>query len=170
MNIEKLDKSKHDRASFNCGEAALDNYLKTISGQHDKKDLSRTFVLNSDSNPSQIKGYYSLAACTVELDELPQNISKKYPSAIHCALVGRLAVHNTHQNQGLGGILLIDAIKKAVESSTSVPTPMIIVDAKSDAVKGWYEKMGFISFPTDKRRLYLTMQSAEKLLAAVDTA
>ena len=110
MKIERLDRDKHDRNAFDCGEQVLNNYLKTTSGQHDKKDLSRTFVLTSRHNPSQIKGFYSLALCTVELDALPQNIAKKYPATIHCALIGRLAVNKTHQRQGLGSILLIDAV------------------------------------------------------------
>ncbi|MCP9266651.1 hypothetical protein M5U04_00695 [Xenorhabdus sp. XENO-1] len=88
MKIECLNKNKHDRNNFDCGEPALNNYLKAVSGQHDKKDLSITFVLTSSQNESQIKGYYSLALCTVELDELPEKISKKYPSSLYCTLIG----------------------------------------------------------------------------------
>ncbi|WP_233420725.1 hypothetical protein [Xenorhabdus nematophila] len=75
MKIVRLDKNKHNRNNFDCGEVALNNYLKAVSGQHDKKDLSRTFVLISNQNESQIKGFYSLALCTVELDELPEKNS-----------------------------------------------------------------------------------------------
>ncbi|AWG82229.1 MULTISPECIES: GNAT family N-acetyltransferase [Vibrio] len=169
MNIEHLDKNTHDRNAFDCGEPALNTYLKATSGQHNKKDLSRTFVLTSSGNPSQIKGFYSLALCTVELDELPENIAKKYPSAIHCALIGRLAVNKSHQRQGLGSVLLIDAVRKAIESSKAIPTPMIIVDAKNDIAKSMYIDLGFESFPNQDNRLFMTTATAIAMLNEIDS-
>lgn len=75
MNVKRLDKQVHDRRNFDCGVVALNNYLKATSGQHDQKDLARTFVLTNPENPSQIKGFYSLALCTVELDDLPDSMA-----------------------------------------------------------------------------------------------
>ncbi|OTA21921.1 acetyltransferase [Xenorhabdus beddingii] len=168
MQIENLNKNKHDRNNFDCGEPELNNYLKTVSGQHDKKDLSRTFVLTSSQNECQIKGYYSLALCTVELNELPEKIAKKYPVALHCALIGRLAISKSLQRQGLGEILLIDAIRRATESSRSIPTPMIIVNAKNDIAKKLYTNMGFQEFPREKSKLFMTMASAIEMLKIAD--
>ncbi|CDH06976.1 conserved hypothetical protein [Xenorhabdus bovienii str. oregonense] len=168
MKIERLNKNKHDRNNFDCGEPALNNYLKAVSGQHDKKDLSRTFVLTSSQNESQIKGYYSLALCTVELDEIPEKISKKYPSSLYCALIGRLAINKLFQRQGLGEILLIDAIRKSIESSESIPTPMIIVDAKHDIAKKFYINMGFQEFPKMKFRLFMPMNAAVNIIEQID--
>ncbi|PHM47332.1 GNAT family N-acetyltransferase [Xenorhabdus miraniensis] len=168
MQIKPLDKNKHDRNNFDCGEPELNNYLKTVSGQHDKKALSRTFVLTSSQNEHQIKGFYSLALCTIELDELPEKIAKKYPSALHCALIGRLAVSKSFQRQGFGEILLIDAIRKAIKSSKIIPTPMIIVDAKNDIVKRLYINMGFDEFPREKGKLFMTMVNAIKMIEIAD--
>lgn len=172
MQIEKLDKDKHIRNDFDCGEPALNNYLKTISGQHDKKDLSRTFVLTSEQNPSQIKGYYSLALCTVELNDLPEKAANKYPSGtiLHCALIGRLAVSKSVQRQGFGSILLIDAIKKAIQSSELIPTPMIIVDAKNDIAKKLYKEIGFEEFAREKSRLMMPIAAAKEMLRKADAS
>ncbi|MBD2795936.1 GNAT family N-acetyltransferase [Xenorhabdus sp. 18] len=164
MKIEHLNKNKHNRNNFDCGEPALNNYLKSVSGQHDKKNLSRTFVLTS-KDESQIRGYYSLALCTVELDQLPEKIAKKYPSALHCALIGRLAVSKAFQRQGLGEILLIDAIRKSIESSKLIPTPMIIVDTKNSAKK-FYMNMGFQEFPQTKNKLFMPLTVAIDVLVA----
>lgn len=103
-----------------------------------KKGLSRTYVLVSEQNPSQIKGFYSLALCSIELHELPTELAKTYPSGsnLYCALIGRLAVHNSLQNQGLGQLLLIDAVKEAMRSA--IPTPMIIVEAKNEKARKFY--------------------------------
>lgn len=169
MNITQLSKKKHDRKAFDCGEGALNNYLRTLSGQHDKKDLSRTFVLTSPHNESEIKGFYSLALCTVSLNNLPVEISKKYQNQIHCALIGRLAVNKQHQRQGFGQILLIDAVRNAIASSELVPTPMIIVDAKNEEAKNYYKKFGFECFPKQPNRLFLPRSTAILMLKEIDS-
>ncbi|WP_233420726.1 GNAT family N-acetyltransferase [Xenorhabdus nematophila] len=97
-----------------------------------------------------------------------KKIAKKYPSALHCALIGRLAISKPFQRQGLGEILLIDAIRKAIASSKSIPTPMIIVDAKDDIAKKFYMNVGFQEFPQMKRRLFMPMVVAIEMLKKVD--
>lgn len=167
MKISVLDKKIHDRNKFDCGEPALNNYLKQVSGQHDKKDLSRTFVLTSTENESQIKGFYSLALCKVDLKELPHQIAKKYPSEIYCTLIGRLAVNKSHQRQGFGEILLIDAIKNAINSSGLVPKPMVIVEAKNEIARNLYKNMGFTEFPQNPNKLFMPQKEAEHMLEEV---
>ena len=170
MQIATLDKKKHDRSKFDCGDNSLNNYLKNTSGQHDEKHLSRTFVLVSEQSPTEIKGYYSLALCTVEFKDVPASIAKKYPNntLFHCALIGRLAVKKNLQGQGLGSILLIDAVKKAVHSSMEIPTPMIIVDAKNDRAKKLYQDMGFEEFPHIRNRLMMPMTDAIAMLNEIE--
>ena len=162
MQITKIDNSIHDRNKFDCNEPALNNYLKQTSGQHDKKDLSRTYVLTSEQSPNQIKGFYSLSLCKVQLHELPESIAKKYPNELYCALISRLAVHKTLQRQGIGSLLLIDAIKESVTSN--IPVPMIVIDAKNKIAFDIYKKFGFIEFPNNSNRLYMTTKNAKATL------
>lgn len=164
MRISALDKNVHDRNKFDCGEPALNNYLKQVSGQHDKKDLSRTFVLTSEQNEAQIKGFYSLALCKVDLKELPPDIAKKYPTEVYCTLLGRLAVNKAHQRQGLGEMLVIDAITNAINSSDLVPKPMIIVEAKNKPAHDLYVAIGFSPFPNNPDKLFMLQKEAEKML------
>lgn len=164
MEIITFDKTKHDRKSFDCGNAELNNYLKCISGQHEKKDISRTYVLFSEQNPSQIKGYYTIALAQVSLSELPTEIAKKYPSEITCSLIGRLAVNHTSQRQGLGSVLLIDAIKRIIQASSAIPVPMIIVQAKNEDAKRFYIDCGFVPFPDNPLKLMMTLATARAML------
>lgn len=164
MRISTLNKNKHDRTKFDCGETALNNYLKQVAGQHDNKDLSRTYVLTSPQNESQIKGFYSLALCQVDLSELPPNIAKKYSNGMYCTLIGRLAVSKSNQRQGLGSLLLMDAIKNAVLSSELVPKPMIIVEAKNEIARDFYKDFGFSEFPKQSNKLYLPQKEAKAML------
>lgn len=166
MQVHKLDSSLHNRAAFDCGDTALNNYLKTLSGQHNKKHLSRTFVLTSRNSESSILGYFSLALTQVSLDQLPEHLHKKYPQSVKAALLGRLAVNKSDQGKGLGAVLLIDAVLKAYNASLIVPTPMLVVDAKDQKAKSFYLHYGFEPLPESDLTLMLTMKQAELLLRA----
>jgi GNAT superfamily N-acetyltransferase len=64
-------------------------------------------------------------------------------------LLSRLAVHNDHQGQGLAAALLKHFILKAFEVSERVGVRVVLVHAKEDGVKAFYEKYGFIQSPLD---------------------
>lgn len=164
MKIEKLDKSRHDRTTFDCGVAPLNNYLKNYSGQHDKHHLSRTYVLLDEQQSQRTLGFYSLAMTNVNLENLPIKLMKRSPKGANCALLARLAVDLTYTGQGLGGILLIDAIKRAYLASLSVPVPMIVVDAKDQGAAEFYRHFGFKSLPDMPLKLINPMKHMHQLL------
>ena len=56
MQTVLLDKAEHDRSRFNCGVDALNNYLKAMASQQAKKDNTRTFVLEDESDSSLVIG------------------------------------------------------------------------------------------------------------------
>ena len=41
--IERLDRSHH-RADFSCGKPPLDDFLRTLVSQYEKRHLGRTYV------------------------------------------------------------------------------------------------------------------------------
>lgn len=168
MKISKLDSSVHNKENFDCGHAALNNYLKTMSGQHDKKHLSRTYVLTHGVSSDIILGYFSLALTQVSLDQLPVRLRKKYPQGVKAALLGRLAISKSEQGKGLGGVLLIDAIFKAYNASLTIPTPMLMVDAKDHIAKSFYLHYAFEPLPENDLKLMLSMKQAELLLRTAE--
>jgi hypothetical protein len=64
LKIETLSKD-HNRSEFDCGVDELNQYLKRIARQHLNKGISRIFILVDDNKPSEILGFYTLAACEV---------------------------------------------------------------------------------------------------------
>jgi hypothetical protein len=42
--IEPLDRQRHDRKSFDCGNSELNTWLATLAGQYESRDLARTYV------------------------------------------------------------------------------------------------------------------------------
>ena len=148
--------SVHDRSSFSCGVAILDDYIKQLAAQHRKKNIAAVRVLIDRSAPTLIMGYYTLSAATVEARELGN--AKGLPRyAIPCILLGRLAVDSRYQGQGVGGVLLAKAIVRCQQSIDLVAAHALLVDAKDVAAAHFYQHFGFAPCADDPRRLYLKL-------------
>jgi len=162
FKIEPLGK-KHDRATFFCGKDSLDQYLKNQAGQAVGKNLTAVFVLTPDGKT--IAGYYTLSSYAVKLDEIPEDIAKKLTrmQEIPATLLGRLARSVDFRGQGIGETLLVDALKKALQNSTHVASWAVIVDAKDEEAAEFYQRYGFISFPSRPNRLFLPMTSIQRV-------
>lgn len=156
MNTVQLDKAKHDRGSFNCGAESLNNFLRIMANQQASRDNSRTFVLEDPASPEKLMGFYSLTMAQIDMSAFPDQLSRKHQTSTAAGLIARLAVDTKYQGKGLGEWLLIDALKRLLVASDSVGFPLVIVDAKDDAVR-FYEQYGFKSFQVLENRLFLTI-------------
>ncbi len=148
--------AKQDRSRFDCGTAELNVYLQKRSGQDQRRRFTVCFLL-IDNATGEIAGYYTLAAGSVLLSDLPEVTRKKLPRypSVPVVRIGRLAVTSTCQGRGLGGVLLVDAIQRA--ASTDIGVYAVIVDAKDAAAIAFYEHHGFKAFESAPRVLYLPM-------------
>lgn len=155
--------SSHKKESFRCGKTLLDNYLHKQAKQDVKRMLSACFVLPDEEN--NIKGYYTLSSFSIERTLLPDEIVKKLPPSyldLPVILLGRLAVSQNYQGQGIGEILLIDALKRSYGVSKEVGSLAVIVDPlDKDAVR-FYERYEFIELP-DSAKMFLAMSTIAKL-------
>jgi ribosomal protein S18 acetylase RimI-like enzyme len=160
--IEPLG-SHHDRAAFSCGEPALDAYLQRQASQDIRRRVAQVFVAVGDA-AGKIVGYYSLSAASFEKDELPPALAKRLPHyPVPAAVLGRLAIDREQQGHGLGETLLVDAIRRVVRASTTIAVYAIIVDAKNERARVFYERYGFRTFASEPRRLFLPLETFEKL-------
>jgi GNAT superfamily N-acetyltransferase len=151
-----------DRSSFSCGDLVLDIYFRQQAGQDEKRRLARTFVLR-DLDHGLIAGFYTLSATSLLPAVLPPGLMRKLPryDQIPGMLIGRLAVDTRYQGQGIGSLLILDAIARidAIDAGVHV----IVVDAYESA-HAFYRKFGFAELPGDDRRMNLPMQTAVKAL------
>ncbi len=162
--------SRHKRGSFSCGVPALDVYLKTRASQDVKRFSAAVFVVVPGSEPERIAGFYTLSGFSLELDTLPPAMSKllsRY-SSVPGILIGRLARDVAFP--GLGGILLADALSRCVRQSDEIGASLIVVEAKDDAAKRFYERHGFTALDTHPMRLVLPMKTASGLFGTADFA
>lgn len=155
----------HDRSAFSSGEPALDRYLQRQASQDARKGVANVFVLVG-ARPQAIAGYYTLSSHAVTLDSLPREIRRKLPRYAHipATLLGRLARDLTYRGRGVGDILLFDAIQRALAGKSFSASFALVVDAKDEAARIFYEARGFIAFIDRVSRLFLPLESAKRLL------
>lgn len=152
----------HDRAAFSCGEPSLDAYLKTQASQDVKRDLAACYVL-CERGSSAIIGYYSLSASSVELTDLPADLAKKSGRyrLVPAVLLGRLAVDQRYQGQGMSTLLLMNALRRVLR--TGVGVKLVLVDALHERAAQFYEHAEFHRFADQPLRLYLPLSKVRDL-------
>jgi len=161
--IELLDK-EHNRKDFDCGNELLNNYLKNQAGQDVKRKLSACFVL-IENTTNAIQGYYTLSNSSIPLSSFSGQIRKKLPksyTSIPATLLGRLAIDQKYQGQGLGKILLIDALKRTYGISNEIGSFGVVVDPIDNDAKSFYRKYDFIEFP-DSKKMFIATKTLKEL-------
>jgi hypothetical protein len=156
--------SSHNKREFSCGNIILDNYLKRQAGQDIKRKLSACFIL-PDVEANLIKGYYTLSNHIIPSELIPEKYIKKLQgsySSIPATLLGRLAVDKRYQAQGIGKILLIDALKRSFIISKSIGSFAVVVDPLDEETDGFYARYGFIKLP-DSGKMFLPMNVINQL-------
>ena len=135
--------------------------------QDQEKRASVCWVLPGADKATEIRGYYTLSAYSIGLRDLPEEIARKLPRypTVPAALLGRLAVHISCRGRGLGEHLLLDAMAKVLEQSSSIATFALVVDAKDTAAASFYSRYDFIPFPSAPLRLFLPVATIAQLFS-----
>ena len=164
MQLERLDKTKHDRKAFDCGVSALNAFLQTQARQDAERHFSVSYVL---AEGAQILGYFSLSTYALELGELSLEMQQRLPkhALVPAMLLGRLAVDRSQQGKGLGLVLLTSALKKVASVALEAGVHLLVVDALDDGAASFYQKFGFVPLPEQPLKLFLPMTTILKSLA-----
>lgn len=154
----------HHGVSFDCGEEALNAYLRKFALANHQAGYARTFV-SCGSNPT-VLGYYTLTASQVLHESASDRLAKgaaRHP--IPVALLARLAVDKSSQGQRLGQSLLLDAIRRVLNAAEALGIRALLVHAKHERAANFYHKhAGFEPLPGDPLALYLLLKDARKSL------
>lgn len=156
--------AQHQVAAFDCGEEALNAYLRRFALANHQAGFARTFVA---SDPQYLViGYYTLTASQVLSEKASERLAKgsaRHP--IPVALLARLAVDRTTQGRRLGQGLLLDAIRRVVSVSDSLGIRALLVHAKHDRAAEFYRKhAGFEALLGEPLVMYLLIKDAKKSL------
>ena len=162
MIIAQLN-AAHQRTGFHCEEATLTRYLQQQAGQDMRRRLSVCFVATNDSN--KVFGYYTLSSMSLSRKSIPEAYVKHIPAHydIPLVLLGRLARDISVKGQGIGEMLLLDALKRACRISTAhMGAVAVVVDPIHDKAASFYELYGFIRLP-ERNMMFLPMKQIELL-------
>ncbi|HEV3076914.1 MAG TPA: GNAT family N-acetyltransferase [Thermoanaerobaculia bacterium] len=160
LRVEPL-KSSHDRSEFESGVEPLDRYFRTQAGQDARKNMAAPFGLLLPDGT--IGGYYTLSSTSVRLAELPAQTVRKLPRypLVPATLLGRLAVDRHQQGKGYGRFLLADALYRLARSE--IASFALIVDAKDESARRFYERESFLPFPDQPMKLFRPMSDLRRL-------
>lgn len=168
--MQTLDKNIHNRNGFDCGEKALNKFLREQASSGSKRYLSRTKVLIDSQNPSEIVGFHTLSYSESSAP-VQSNLYKHYPHSLPILQLNRMAVDIKYQGQRIGEQLLLDVINQTarVELEGLAPAPVIglLVDAK-EGKEGFYTKYGFTLVDAkDPLRLWLPINTCIEIYKTI---
>ncbi len=162
LRLERLGR-RHPRREFRCGDDKVDNWLATKALQHQEKHLSATKVL-VDAEGS-VAGYYTLATAQVDFGELPADAGRHLPRrALPVAVLAWLGVSSQHQGQGLGGLLLAQALRGCWEAGKTFAFVAVILDCLNDAAKSFYQRWDFQELPGRPYRLFVSAKHLDIMM------
>ena len=119
--IEAAIGKHHDRKTFDCGEAALNDYLVRFARQNHDRGGAKTILACDATDPARILGFYTLSPASIDYARTPPLIRRKLGRyEVPAFRLGRLAVDRTCQGAGLGGQLLFAAGARCISASELV--------------------------------------------------
>lgn len=144
----------HDPTHFDCGHAALNNFIRVHALPSQRANISQTYVAVVDE---AIAGYHTLVVGSVVYEDAPERLAKGVPRhPVPVLLLARLAVDRRWQGQGqgLGAALVADAMRRTLQVADIAGVRAMLVHAKDDTAKSFYTYLGFEPFPGDPLVLY----------------
>jgi GNAT superfamily N-acetyltransferase len=133
---------EHQTADFDCGNEALDRWLREQALRAEEAAIAATTVWTPPAE-DRVVGYFSVAPTQLRRSELPRGSTGGY-STVPGYLLGRLALHRELQGQGLGTQLLLDALEVIVAAAEHGAGRIIVVDAIDEHAAAFYELHGFV--------------------------
>lgn len=162
---------RHNRDAFDCGEEALNDFLRRHARRNHEAGGAKTFVAVKDAEPTTVLAFYSLCPASIEYSRTPA-IAKRHLAryAVPAFRLARLAVDRKVQGHGLGGQLLLAAGRRCLLAAAEVGGVAMLIDAKNENVARWYETYGAVPLFDNPLSLLLPLWTVEAALKAAERA
>jgi GNAT superfamily N-acetyltransferase len=156
---------EYDREAFDCGEEALNEFLRRYARRSHELGGAKTFLAIDGADSKTILGFYSLTPASVEYARTPEIIRRGLARHdVPGFRLARLAVDRRVQGEGLGGQLLLAAGRRCLLASTEVGGVALVIDAKNERVAGWYTRYGAVPLLDAPLSLLLPLATIEAAL------
>jgi len=147
--IEPLQKTRHNRNSFDCGLPAVNDFLRKAARRQMALRINYTWVAVGDAQtPAPVLAYFTLTQCAVYRAELPDQsgLSRwpRYPLPV--LKLAWLGVDKAHQGSAhrLGELMLVESINRAhamaLDSGLGVA---LVADPLTDHSERFFLRYGF---------------------------
>ena len=142
---EEPIRKSHDRESFDCGEEALNDFLRRYARRSHELGGAKTFLAIDDADDKTILGFYSLSPAAVAYARAPELVRRGLARHdVPGFRLARLAVDHRFQGEGLGGQLLLAAGRRCLLAAADVGGVVLVIDAKNERVARWYASYGAV--------------------------
>ena len=151
----ELLSAAHDVDGFDCGDEALNNWLRRRALRNQREGTSRTWVV---AQSDQAVAYYASSTAVVARSEATGRAARNQPDPLPAMLLGRLAVDLGHQGEGLAAAPLKHFLLTALGVAELTGLRLALVHAKDDQASGFYRHFGFEPSPIDDLTLMLLIK------------
>ena len=163
---EPIAKS-HERDSFDCGDAALNEFLRRHARKSHIRGSAKTFLAMDNADGKTILGYYSVSPASVAYARVPRVISRGLAHhEVPVFRLARLAVRRSVQGRGLGGQLLLAAGRRCLLVAAQAGGVALLIDAKDERAAQWYSRYGALPLLDAPRSLLLPFETIQAALVA----
>lgn len=156
---------KHDRDAFDCGEAALNEFLRRYARKSHERGGAKTFLAIDKSDDKTILGFYSLCPASVDFARTPEIARRGLARHdVPGFRLARLAVDRRFQGHGMGGQLLLAAGRRCLLAAVEVGGVVLVIDAKNERAAAWYASYGAVPLLDAPLSLLLPLTTIEAAL------
>jgi GNAT superfamily N-acetyltransferase len=156
---------RHHREAFDCGEEALNDFLRRYARQSHDLGGAKTILAIDDADNKTVLGFYSLSPASIGYARTPETIRRGLARHdVPGFRLARLAVDRRWQGRGLGGQLLLAAGRRCLLASAEVGGVALVIDAKNERVAKWYAGFGAVPLLDAPLILLLPLATIEAAL------
>jgi len=148
----------HDRKAFDCGDAAMNEFLHRYARQSHDAGGAKTFLAIDNADNTTVLGFYSLAPGALAYADTPEMVRRGLARHdVPGFRLARIATHVRVQGKGLGGQLLAAAGRRCLRAATDVGGVILIIDAKNHCAADWYAAYGAVPLANTPRTLVMSL-------------
>lgn len=153
----------HAVERFDCGVAALNDYLVRQALVDQRTGKSRTYVA---TRAGFVVAYFSLAAASLTPDDATERAARGQGSQdVPAILLARFAVAASEQRRGVGRAMLLEALARCAQAAEIVGVRVVLVHAKDDGPRAFYAKHDFEPSPANPLQMMILMKDVRRTLA-----
>jgi GNAT superfamily N-acetyltransferase len=159
FRIEKLARH-HAVDVFDCGQDALNRFLIRFALPNQQANASQTYLGLADDT---VIGFYTLAVGELAYEDAPERLAKglaRHP--IPVMVLARMGVGQPWQGKGVGAGLLKDAMQRTMQAADIAGIRALIVHAKDERARSFYERFQFVPSHTDPFHLYVLVKELRR--------